>query len=102
MDFHQNMPHLQSLEIDYAEFEKDYENRNHTWRILSKLEMLSDMVNNIKVLNDHDNYTDALRDYQFIKYKKEFSSESGFEAKYNAMIVFFPKTGKTKDIKNQL
>ena len=99
LDYHENSPNLQSREIDWVEFEKDYKNRTVTWNIGSQLDVLSDMVDNIKCLSDHENYTDALRDYHYTKYKNENSSDNGYETKYDAMKAFFPMTGKTKKVK---
>ncbi|MES2544974.1 MAG: hypothetical protein V4548_08820 [Bacteroidota bacterium] len=89
-------PALQSPEVNWVEFEKDYENRLQTEQLLSKIKAMEDVLLDIKALNDHDNYTDALRDYHYTKYKKQYSNEGGFEPKYDALKIYFPNSGRTK------
>ena len=93
-DYHQSQPGLQSPEVDWNEFELDYKDRSQAAQMLSQTKSIEQLLLNIRILRDHDNYTDALRDYQYAKYKNRFSGEMGYETKINAMKVFFPKTGK--------
>ncbi|MGV9005015.1 hypothetical protein [Flavobacterium sp.] len=50
----------------------------------------------IKIMHDHDNYQDYLRDYKYANYKNKFGNQQGYATKIDAMKVFFPKKGKTK------
>lgn len=95
-EYHQNQPQLQSPEIDWDEFEKDYTDRSVAGMLLSQVRELEQEVLNIKILRDFDNYTDALRDYKYAKYKNSFANQYGYAAKIESLKVFFPKTGKTK------
>jgi hypothetical protein len=95
-NYHDNRPHLQSPEVDWKEFDLDYENRIQASQMLLKIKSIETQLNNIKILGDYDNYTDALRDYQYAKYKNRFANESGYSKKIEDMIVFFPRTGITK------
>jgi hypothetical protein len=94
--FHQNDARLESPEIDWAEFERDYQDRVHASMMLAKIKSVEQLLLNIKILRDYDNYTDALRDYQYAKYKNRFADQIGYSSKIDALKVFFPKTGKTK------
>ncbi|MCG2612255.1 hypothetical protein LZZ90_12135 [Flavobacterium sp. SM15] len=95
-DYHQSQPQLQSPEIDWNEFEKDYADRTVTGALLSQVRELERELLSIKILRDFDNYTDALRDYKYAKYKNSFANQIGYAAKIESLKVFFPKTGKTK------
>lgn len=95
-NYHDNQPRLQSPEVDWKEFDLDYENRLQASQMLSKIKAIENQLINIKILGDYDNYTDALRDYQYAKYKNRFANESGYSKKIEDMIVFFPRTGITK------
>lgn len=95
-NYHDNQPRLQSPEVDWKEFDLDYENRLQTSQMLLKIKAIENQLINIKILGDYDNYTDALRDYQYAKYKNRFANESGYSKKIEDMVVFFPRTGITK------
>ncbi|ESU29107.1 hypothetical protein FLJC2902T_11460 [Flavobacterium limnosediminis JC2902] len=95
-DYHDTQPQLQSPEIDWAEFEMDYADRREVAGMLAKVRELENQLLGIKILRDFDNYTDALRDYNYAKYKNAFSSQNGYAGKVDALKAFFPNTGKTK------
>nr|WP_315203945.1 hypothetical protein [uncultured Flavobacterium sp.] len=95
-NYHDNQPRLQSPEVDWKEFDLDYENRLQASQMLLKIKDIEKQLLSIKILGDYDNYTDALRDYQYAKYKNRFANESGYSKKIEDMIVFFPRTGITK------
>lgn len=96
MDFHQTQPGLDSPEVDWAEFERDYQDRVQASMMLAKIRSVEEALMNLKILRDYDNYTDSLRDYQYAKYKNRFADQVGYSTKIDALKVFFPKTGKTK------
>lgn len=95
-NYHENQPRLQSPEVDWKEFDLDYENRFQVSQMLSRIKSIENQLINIKILGDYDNYTDALRDYQYAKYKNRFANENGYSKKIEDMIRFFPRTGITK------
>jgi len=97
--FQETQPDLKSPEVDWEEFENDYQDRVFASGVLSQLKSLEEIVLSIKVLRDYDNKTDALLDYQYAKYKNRFSSGTGFSNKIEEIKDFFPKTGKTKTTK---
>ncbi len=94
--YHESQPDLQSPDVDWEEFQKDYRDREQAWAILIKIKTLQEMVMGIKVVHDFDNYSEALRDYQYAKYMNRFADHSGFANKIDNLKVFFPNTGKTK------
>ena len=94
--YHQNTPELQSPDVDWDEFEADYVTRYFSEQKILQLQSLTEMMLNIKILHDHDNYQDCLRDYKYANYKNKFGNQVGYEKKIDEMKVFFPKTGKTK------
>jgi methyl coenzyme M reductase subunit C-like uncharacterized protein (methanogenesis marker protein 7) len=96
-NYHDNQPNLQSPEVDWKEFDLDYENRWQASQMLLKIQSIQTQLINIKILADYDNYTDALRDYQYAKYKNRFANESGYAKKIEDLIAFFPRTGITKN-----
>jgi hypothetical protein len=91
-------PSLKSPEVDWDEFESDYQDRLFTSGILSQLDSLRERVLSIKILHDYDNKKDALLDYQYAKYKNRFASQLGYSSKIDQLKVFFPKTGKKHKI----
>lgn len=100
-DYHQSMPSLQSPEVDWVEFEKDYTDRRLAETMLQKIQSIERQVQDFKILRDYDNYTDSRRDYQFCKYKNSFANQVGYGNKIDEMKVFFPKTGKKKVVNKQ-
>lgn len=95
-DYHENQPQLQSPEIDWDEFEKDYTDRTEASAMLAKIRELENQLLGIKILRDFDNYTDSLRDYKYAQYKNSFANQIGYAVKIDELKTFFPKTGKTK------
>ncbi|HPW97921.1 MAG TPA: hypothetical protein PK218_05120 [Flavobacterium sp.] len=93
-EYHENTPALQSPDVNWEEFEADYETRHFASQKLLQLRAAVEMMLNIKILHDHDNFQDALRDYQYAIYKNKFGNQLGFAPKIDSLKDFFPKTGK--------
>jgi hypothetical protein len=77
--------------VDWPEFEADYQDRNILETRITRLRSLIEILENIKILHDYDNFQNALVDYSFTQYKKD-TSAGGFVTKYNALRQFFPRT----------
>ena len=91
-DYNQNQPSLSSTDVDWEEYELDFQDRAFSdtteQRMLAALRMLTDF----KIVHDFDNYQDALTDYDYSKYKAG-TKTPGFTEKVADMKVFFPNSG---------
>ena len=92
-DYAKSREDLRSPDVDWAEFFKDYEDRNFYESVMSRLEVLNLKLKNHKILGDFDNYQDALADYSFASYKAGTKS-AGFEEKHRELKQFFSKSSK--------
>ena len=94
--FHDSEPNLSSPDINWTEFNADYETRSYSEMKYAELKSALQMLLNIKILHDYDNHVDALRDYQHAVYKNRFGNQPGYSLKIDELKQFFPKTGKMK------
>lgn len=95
-DYMRVQPALAAPEVDWAEFELDYADREFADTRLHKLATLERMLSDFKIVHDFDNYQDALTDYRFARYKSE-TSTPGFTEKTGKLKQFFPNTGNAAD-----
>ncbi len=96
-DYRDSQPNLSSPDVDWVEFENDYDTRVFLQTNIQRLQGLIDGLNNAKILHDWDNYQAALSDYDFTKYKIT-TQAVGFETKVNEIGQFFAgrPTGSTQ------
>ena len=94
-DFRQSSPRLSLPDLDWAEFQMDYESRLLMENIQNRLAALQEIIKNTKILHDFDNYQSALDDYAYTVYKAG-SQSPGFESKMNELKQFFNRSGKGK------
>lgn len=87
-DFHQTSPELSDKDMDWDEFEKDMSSRNFYEGALNKLDALSLLLRNSKILHDYDNFQAALDDYSYTIYKAG-GNKPGFETKRTELKQFF-------------
>jgi hypothetical protein len=92
LDFRNNQPGLSSPDVDWVEFQNDYDSRDFIQATMIRLQSLLDGLENNKILHDFDNYQAALTDYGFSQYKAG-SKTAGFETKVNELSQFFNRTG---------
>lgn len=92
-DFAKSREGLRSPDVDWAEFFKDYEDRNFYETVMSRLEALNLKLKNHKILGDFDNHQDSLADYSYTNYKAGTKS-AGFEEKQRELKQFFSKSSK--------
>jgi len=92
LDYATNQPDLKSPDIDWAEFQKDYDDRKFADTRADKIENLLRMITDFKIVHDYDNYQNALVDYDYTKYKAT-TSVPGFAEKQAYLRQFFPNTG---------
>lgn len=86
--FHDAQPTLSSPDIDWAEFNSDFDTREYLQAAIQRLQSLIDGLGNAKILHDYDNYQDSLTDYDFAKYKAS-TNAVGFQTKVAELSQFF-------------
>jgi protein tyrosine/serine phosphatase len=91
-DYRSSQPNLSSPDVDWAEFQSDFDSRDFLQATILRLQNLIDGLSNNKILHDFDNYQAALTDYDYSKYRAA-TKVSGFENKVNEMGQFFNRTG---------
>ncbi|MCX2681838.1 hypothetical protein OOZ15_17925 [Galbibacter sp. EGI 63066] len=92
-DFHSENPDLSAPDIDWEDFEKDFETRLFLEKQIQSLGNIVYQLESTKTLHDYDNYQDALVDYGYTQYKKN-AKESGFTKKAAELKQFFGKSSK--------
>ena len=95
-DYRRNSPNLSAPDLDWDEFEKDYNSRQVMENLQHRLDALAERIKNAKILHDYDNYQSALDDYAYTTYKAG-SQAPGYETKMNEMKQFFNRAGKGKE-----
>jgi hypothetical protein len=91
-DYHTNSPTMSAPEVDWTEFETDYQSRAFCESIAARLASLVYQLQSTKIMHDYDNYQDALKDYRYAQYKKE-SGEAGYAEKVAELKQFFNRSG---------
>lgn len=87
-------PNLASPDVDWIEFEADYQDRTFADTRLDRLANLTRMLSDFKIVHDYDNYQDGLTDYDYCKYKAS-TKTSGYTEKVEELKQFFPNTGSS-------
>ena len=91
-DYQQNSPGMSSPDVDWTEFESDYQARLFLESRAARLTSIAYQMQSTKILHDNDNYQDALNDYAFAQYKKG-ANEPGYTEKVAEIKQFFPRSG---------
>lgn len=91
-DYRTNQPTMSTPDVDWTEFEADYQDRNFLETFIARLDALQEMASDTKMMHDHDVYQAALLDYDFTKYKMG-TNTPGFDTKHQDIRQFFPNTG---------
>jgi hypothetical protein len=99
-DYRQHSPQISSPDVDWDEFEADYQARLFLETRSTRLSSLVSQMQSTKILHDFDNYQDALRDYAYTQYKKGVS-EPGYTQKVAEIKQFFNRTGKPSKDKSK-
>jgi hypothetical protein len=86
--FHETQPALSSPDVDWVEFNNDFDTREFLQSAMLRLQSLVDGLGNAKILHDYDNYKASLTDYDFAKYKAT-TSAVGFQTKVAEIGQFF-------------
>ena len=91
-DYRTNQPGMASPDVDWAEFEADYQDRNFLEALLARLTTLAEIASDTKILHDYDVYQASLMDYDYTKYKMG-TNAVGYDSKHDDIKQFFPNTG---------
>lgn len=91
-DYRLSQPGMASPDVDWDEFEDDYQDRNYYENFITHLALLMEMADDTKKLHDFDVYRAALTDYGYTKYKTGTDSP-GYDSKHRDIRQFFPNTG---------
>jgi hypothetical protein len=91
-EYFQTQPNLASADVDWTEFEADFQDRTFADTRLDRIATIVRMFSDFKIVHDFDNYQDALTDYDFSKYKAG-TKTPGFTEKVEELKQFFPNTG---------
>ena len=95
-DYRNNSPALSSPDVDWAEFESDYEARQFLEGCIGRLSALVRKMQSTKILHDNDNYQDALDDYSYAQYKRGAGS-SDYGEKVSELRQFFNRANAAKN-----
>lgn len=93
-DYQQNQPSLSAPDVDWTEFENDYQSRIFLENCINRLKAIVHDLESTKIMHDYDNFQDALKDYAYAQYKNG-SGESGYDAKIDEFKQFFTKVKPT-------
>lgn len=92
-DYRQTQPNMSSPDVNWKEFEADYQDRYMLETRIQRAATIVEMMGDTKILHDYDNYQNALTDYRYTRYKAETEGAGGYTTKYQEMKQFFPNTG---------
>lgn len=98
-DYRNSQPNLSSPDVDWVEFQNDFDSRDFIQGVMSRLQAILEGLDNNKILHDYDNYQASLTDYGYSQYKAGTKS-AGFENKVNELSQFFNRTGTTNTATN--
>ncbi|MGL2966318.1 hypothetical protein [Flavobacterium sp. XGLA_31] len=87
-DFYDNQPTLSSPDINWTEFNDDFDSRAYLQNTIQRMQALLTGMENAKILHDYDNYTAALTDYDYSKYKAS-TQANGYQPKVEELGQFF-------------
>lgn len=87
-DYYEAQPELSSPDIDWEEFNKDHDTRAFLQSTIQRLQGIVFGMENSKILHDYDNYTAALTDYDYSKYKAS-TQAVGYQPKVDGLAQFF-------------
>lgn len=87
-------PQLIPVEVDWVEYEKDYNARMFYESVLLMATGIVGRLESAKMMHDYDNYNDSLVLYRYLDFKRR-SDTPGAEASYNALKDFFVRARPT-------
>ena len=91
LEYRKNQPALSLPNVDWAEFENDYETRAFLENCINRLNAIKYKLESTKIMHDYDNFQDALKDYGYSQYQLG-AGEDDYAAKVDEFKQFFTKT----------
>ena len=92
-DLNNTQPTLSSPDVDWKEYNLDFNDRKFADTRADRLMTLMRMLTDFKIVHDYDNFHAALTDYDYTKYKAG-TKTAGFTEKLNYLKQFFAVTSK--------
>ncbi len=94
-DYHQTDPSKSSPDVNWDNFETDYQARGFLGTRAQRLESIIYRMISTKILHDYDNYQDSLDEYAHANFRKGME-EPGFAEKVAELKQFFSRSGTAK------
>lgn len=88
-----------SPDVDWVEFEDDYQARHWFEKTADRSNSLGYRFGGAKILHDYDNYNDSLNNYSYAQYRKGAGAE-GYAEIVAELKQFFPRTKKIQPLVN--
>jgi hypothetical protein len=88
-DYQQTQPALSSPDVNWVEYEADYQDRQFIDRRVIRIAGIVERLTDKKMLHDYDNYQNGLNDYDYTKFKAGGSNGSGYDTKADELGQFF-------------
>jgi len=104
MSYADSHPNLKSPHVNYAEMKKDWADRKQLEELARALKSLLEIVEDTRILHDHDLYQNALVDYRYTKYMKEVEQTPEYDTKHEEIRQFIygrPAGAKNKETKDE-
>lgn len=92
-EMRQSDPDMSAPNVDWDEFEADYQARIYTERWINGLQGIINDLKSTKIMHDYDNFQDALKDYGYSQFQ-DGAGEEGYSAKVAEYKQFFTRSGK--------
>lgn len=93
-DYHKTQSALDSPDVDWVEFEQDYDDRTFLELAISRLRSLANAMEETKRLHDYDNYNNAKVDFEYSTYKSNTEPGVGYDTKVQELEQFFVRKRK--------
>jgi len=82
---------MSSPDIDWDEFEADYQARAFLESYIRRLKSIAYQMEGSKIRHDYDNYNDCRKEYAYTQYRNGFD-EPGFSEKAATLKQFFNRS----------
>jgi hypothetical protein len=91
-DVHNSHPQFDSSKVDWAEFTADFAIRSILEKLISRLQSITEQLDDTKILHDNDNYQQSLNQYSYISFLAD-QNEPGITTIKEDIAQFFNRTG---------